>query len=176
MDRSLSALEQFSHKHPPKPGRTLVVGSKRYDDKPDRRALYDNAYGVDLLGGDGVDLVHDLENPLPASVGTFDHVDCVSVLEHVRRPWKMAESLEQCLNDGGTLLVCVPFVWRVHAYPSDYWRMTTEALPVLFPSVRWLDRRYLVDGRRRKLVPGREGMGGPWLARAEVVAAGVVCR
>lgn len=166
-------LEKFRRKFPEKEGRTLVVGSKRYDDKPDRRQLYPEAIGVDLLPGDGVDLVHDLEKPLPAAFGLFDHIDCVSVLEHVRRPWKMAESLERCLTDGGTILVCVPFAWRVHAYPSDYWRMTAEALPVLFPSVLWLERKYLVDGRRRKVVPGMTNGSGAWLARAELVAFGV---
>lgn len=169
-------FEKFRRKYPEREGRTLVVGSKRYDDKPDRRQLYAEAFGVDLLPGEGVDLVHDLEDPLPDKCGLFDHIDCVSVLEHVRRPWKMAETLEQCLVDFGTIVICVPFVWRVHAYPSDYWRMTTEALPVLFPSVQWLERKYLVDGRCRKIVPGRLSINGAWIARAELVAFGVKVR
>lgn len=173
MDHSIDLLEKFLWKQRIDPERTLVVGSKRYDDKPDRRAIYRNSLGVDMLPGDGVDVVHDLEQPLPSAYGTFDHIDCVSVLEHVRRPWKMAESLEQCLTEGGTLLVCVPFVWRVHAYPSDYWRMTAEALPVLFPNVEWRQRKYLTEARLRKLTPTREGGNGPWLARSELIAFGV---
>lgn len=173
MDKSLAGLDWFRRKHEERQGRTLVVGSKIYDEKYDRRKLYAQAFGVDMLPGDGVDLVHDLESPLPAVCGQFDHVDCVSVLEHVRRPWKMAESLEQCLKDGGTILVCVPFVWRLHSYPSDYWRMTAEALSVLFPKIEWQSRKYLVDGRCRNRVPGQAWKGGPWLARAELVAFGV---
>lgn len=173
MDQTADLLERFLWKQHIDPERVLVVGSKRYDDKPDRRFIYRNALGVDMLHGEGVDLVHDLENPLPESVGMFDHIDCVSVLEHVRRPWKMAENLELCLKDGGTILVCVPFVWRVHAYPSDYWRMTFEALDVLFPSIKWQARKYLTEGRLRKLTPTREGERGPWLARSELVAFGV---
>lgn len=173
MDHSLSPLEKFLRRQPVKEGRTLVVGSKQYDEKPDRRKLYPDAFGVDLQAGEGVDLVHDLEKPLPAEVGEFDHIDCVSVLEHVKRPWKMAGSLEQCLKTDGTILVCVPFVWRVHAYPSDYWRMTAEALPILFPRVDWLKRKYLANGRFRKLVPALSGSDGPFLARAELVGFGV---
>lgn len=173
MDHSWEALKAMLTRWPPSDGRALVVGSRRYDDKPDRRRLYTSAVGVDMLYGEGVDLVHDLEEPLPRKVGTFDHIDCVSVLEHVKRPWKMAENLESCLNPSGTILICVPFVWRLHAYPSDYWRMTAEALPVLFPSVEWLERKYLVDGRKRKIVPGFLSKVGPCLARAELIAAGV---
>lgn len=173
MDHSRNLLERFMRKQRIEPRRTLVVGSKIYDDKPDRRSIYPNAFGVDMLPGDGVDLVHDLENNLPVSAGMFDHIDCVSVLEHVQRPWKMAEALEACLVDGGTILVCVPFVWRIHAYPNDYWRMTAAALEVLFPSVQWVRRKYLSEGRARKLTPTREGGNGPWLARSELVAFGV---
>lgn len=173
MDQSYRALDAFLTRWPPTEGRALVVGSRRYDDKPDRRRIYANAFGVDMLDGPGVDLVHDLEDPLPPSAGKFDHIDCVSVLEHVKRPWKMAKTLESCLNRGGTILICVPFVWRLHAYPSDYWRMTAEALPILFPSIGWHERKYLVDGRKRKVVPGCVNEGGQWLARAELVAAGV---
>lgn len=173
MDPQVTLLEKFTRRMPIGLGRTLVVGSKLYDEKEDRRNLYENAFGVDLLAGDGVDLVHDLEHPLPESVGQFDHIDCVSVLEHVQRPWKMAESLEQCLKENGSILVCVPFVWRVHAYPSDYWRMTPEALSILFPNIEWLRRKYIADGKFRKLVPRVEHNGTPYLARAEVVGFGV---
>lgn len=54
---------------PPREGRTLVVGSKCYGEKQDRRKLYADAIGIDLFDGDGVDQVHDLEQPLPKSLG-----------------------------------------------------------------------------------------------------------
>jgi len=175
MDGSAKSLARFQAKWRPVPGRALVVGSKQYDDKPDRRALYEDGFGVDIEDGPGVDWVHDMEQPLPAELGKFAHVDCVSVLEHVQRPWKMAESIEACLMEGGSILISVPFVWRLHAYPSDYWRMTAEALPILFPSVEWRTRKYLVNGRFRKLVPGMQNHGA-WLARAELIAYGVKVR
>lgn len=176
MDKSADGLARFQRKWPAAPGRALVVGSKQYDEKADRRRLYEDAVGVDLEDGPGVDWVHDMEQHLPACLGVFDHVDCVSVLEHVRRPWKMAESIEACLSDGGSILISVPFVWRPHAYPSDFWRMTAEALPVLFPRVEWLARRYLINGKFRKVIPALGGAGGPYLARTELLAYGVKVR
>lgn len=170
-----AGLAKFMAKWPPREGRALVVGSKVYGNKLDRRTLYPEAVGVDLFEGDGVDVVLDLEQPLPVALGRFDHIDCVSVLEHVRHPWRMAENLEAALVDGGTLLVCVPFCWRLHAYPSDYWRMTAEALEVLFPSIEWRTRKYLVNGKARKIVPGRLDVDGQWMARAELVGMGVKC-
>ena len=82
--------------------------------------------------GEGVDLVLDLEESLPEGLGTFAHVECMSVLEHSKRPWLLAANPEQLMEPGATIFVSVPFIWRFHGYPSDYFRLTPEALPVLF--------------------------------------------
>lgn len=121
----------------PNAGRTLIVGSRLYVDKEDRRALYADALGVDMLAGPGVDRVLDLEQDLPDDLGQFDHVECMSVLEHARRPWLLAANIERLMKPGATIFFTIPFIWRVHAYPSDYWRMTPEAVKVIFPSVTW---------------------------------------
>lgn len=167
-------LQRFMSKWPISEGRTLVVGSKVYGGKEDRRSLYPNAIGLDLEAGEGVDIVHDLENAMPDYHGAFNHIDCVSVLEHVKRPWKMAKNIQGMMAEGATLLISVPFSWRIHAYPSDYWRITAEALPVLFPQIRWYQRKYSVSGRLRKVVPGGTSkLRGPWIARSELLAFGV---
>lgn len=152
-------------------GRALVVGSKQYRDKVDRRGLYKKATGMDMLAGDGVDIVHDLETPY---AGQFDHIDCVSVLEHVKRPWLMAENIEQLMAPGATILVSVPFIWRVHAYPSDYWRMTIEALPILFPNVEWLERGYMAGDVLVKK-PGVTNLDGHlYMQKTEAIAFGAI--
>lgn len=152
-------------------GRTLVVGSKLYDNF-DRRSLYRDVIGLDMQPGPGVDVVHDMEEPLPEGMGKFDHIDLCSVMEHCKRPWMMARAVEKALNKNGTLIVCVPFVWRVHAYPSDYWRITEQAFDVLFPSLEWIVRGYLVNGEVRKLVRGITNEEGTFMQRAEAVALG----
>lgn len=165
-------LERLRRKWARTDGCALVVGSKVYGEKEDRRQLYPDAIGVDLLEGYGVDLVHNMESPLPLSIGQFSHVDCCSVLEHVRHPWLMAASIEAAMCDGATLLVSVPFAWRRHAYPSDYWRMTPEALEVLFPSIQWIRRGYVVNGRMRSIVPGANDGNLVYIERAETVGIG----
>lgn len=173
---TITGLERFQRKWiGVAKGRTLVVGSKCYGGKLDRRTLYEDALGLDLFEGEGVDLVHDLEHPLPDRVGKFDHVDCFSVMEHCKRPWLMATNIERLLNHNGTILLAVPFVWRLHAYPNDYFRFTSDALPILFPSIKWMSRGYAVGHKVRQLVPGKEDEFGNWMQRAETVAVGVKC-
>ena len=71
-----SAAERFEREVVrPRQGRTLIVGSKVYADKEDRRGRYSDAVGVDMLSGDGVDFVVNLEEPLPKALGLFDHVE-----------------------------------------------------------------------------------------------------
>lgn len=172
---SVASLRKFADRHLIKPGRSLVVGSRIYATSPDRRTFYTpNAIGLDMLDGPGVDIVHDLEQPLEGHK-KFDHIDLCSVLEHVRRPWLLAHNVEKLLVRNGTLLVSVPFCWRVHAYPHDYWRMTPAALAIIFPSIHWLERKFLVGTELRKIVPGGESDGDKWIKRAETIAFGVRC-
>jgi len=151
-------------------GTALVVGSKQYKGKSDRRALYKRAVGLDLEAGEGVDIVHDLETP---HEGSFGHIDCCSVLEHVKRPWLLCANIEALMAPRATILVCVPFVWRVHAYPSDYWRMTPEALPILFPNIEWL-RLGFTDGKEWIKKPLALREDGVYLQKTEVIGFGTL--
>lgn len=133
-----SATARFEREYVrPATGRALIVGSRVYLDKEDRRERHADAFGVDMLDGPGVDRVLDLEQDLPDDLGQFDHVECMSVLEHSRRPWLLAANLERLMRPGATLFLTVPFMWRIHAYPSDHWRMTPEAVRLIFPGVTW---------------------------------------
>jgi hypothetical protein len=156
-------------------GRALVVGSKVYHTKPDRRALYEEAFGVDMEDGPGVDLVHDLERALPRKLGPFRHLDCVSVLEHVRNPFKFCANVEKALDPGASVLISVPWVWRFHGYPNDYWRFTPSAIRVLFPSVEWVAEAFLISGRIMDAVPKEQIGPHRYLAKSELVMAGRVC-
>ncbi len=130
----------------------LEVGSRRYKDhafldlkgffaehKPAARVT-----GCDLQAGDNVDVVVDLTHP-PRQVARalggrrFDTVLCVSVLEHIPNVFAAAASIEALLRPGGALFVSVPFVFRYHGYPGDFWRFTPEAVVHLFPQVDFRD-------------------------------------
>lgn len=169
-----SSLDKFEAAFvQPKPGRTLIVGSHLYRDKEDRRLRYPEAIGVDMLDGPGVDRIIDMEEVLPDDLGQFDHIECMSVLEHSRRPWLLAANLERLMRPGATIFVSVPFCWRIHAYPSDYWRMTPEAVKAIFPGIRWealmLASDKLCAGPKFKVI---KQAGFPYLARTETVGFG----
>jgi SAM-dependent methyltransferase len=85
-----------------------------------------------------VDVVCDLtapENPLHKNY--FDLVICCSVMEHVPRPWVMAEKISELVRPGGKLYVAVPWVWKYHGYPKDYYRFTHTAIEYLYPNFSW---------------------------------------
>ncbi len=126
----------------PKKGRTLIVGSYVTEGKDDRRKRYKDVVGVDMRHGPGVDRVLDMEVANENDLGMFDHVECTSMLEHVKHPWLVAVNIERMLNPGGTLFVTVPFNWRVHAYPDDYFRMTLSGIQILFENIEWLALKY----------------------------------
>jgi len=162
----------------PKIGRTLIVGSRVYRGREDRRQAYPDAIGVDMLAGRGVDHVLDLEESGAAlTLGQFAHIECWSVLEHSRRPWLLAANLEAMLETGGTIHVTVPFAWRVHNFPSDYWRFSKEGVRALFPSIDWRHVMFAQDKLRdnnRTPTLNKDAESGPsWIARTEVLAFGV---
>lgn len=155
-------------------GSVLVAGSKHYPGRPSMQDRYPGRkiVGADMQDGEGVNVVCDLEEPVGKFTGRFAHVDCCSVLEHSRRPWAMAENLTSYLKPNGTILLTVPFVWRVHAYPSDYFRFTIEGVRSLFPRVEWLRMDYVSDRIMGDRVPAIMQDDYPYLARTEVFAFG----
>ena len=164
----------------PREGRTLIVGSKIFGQREDRRLRYRDAVGVDMQAGDGVDVVVDLEDEDEisfADLGPFAHIECLSVLEHSRRPWLLAENMQRLLEPGGTIFLSVPFVWRFHGYPNDYFRFTAEGVRALFPLIRWEQLQYASDRLRPDhYLPGLEKAAGnsghPHLPRCEVMGFG----
>lgn len=155
----------------PAAGMALVLGSKVFPGREDRRRLFPLATGLDMQPGDGVDVVHDLAQPFPAA---FAHIDCVSLLEHCPRPWVVAENIMAMMLPGSTIFLSVPFVHRWHGYPSDYFRFTAEGVQSLFPAIAWEVIKY---GHRKLTDPGQKMScekidGLPFMPRCEVLAFG----
>ncbi len=120
----------------------LEVGSRDYGNTPDFRSMFPGYeyVSVDMQEGKGVDLVIDLTddlNTIREDLGKkrFKTIICFSVLEHCRDPFKMCRNIMQLLETNGVVFISVPFSWRIHGYPSDYWRFTPEGIKVLFPDL-----------------------------------------
>lgn len=126
-------------------GPVLEVGSKDYGSTvPFRKHLRSPEYvGLDLEPGPGVDIVGDLSQTLCGlAPERFALIICCSVLEHVEKPWEMAENIVTLMAPGGRLYISVPWVWRYHAYPDDYFRFSWRGIETLFPALRWEHRYY----------------------------------
>jgi SAM-dependent methyltransferase len=128
----------------PKPeGPVLEIGCKY--NRTGFRGFFENQglefKGTDIEEGDEnnpVDYVCDLtarKNSLPKNY--FDLVICCSVMEHVPNPWVMAEKISEVVKPGGKLYIAVPWVWKYHGYPKDYYRFTHSAIEYLFPQFSW---------------------------------------
>lgn len=135
------------------PQSVLEVGSKQYGSTIPFRRVYPQAdyVGVDLESGEGVDVLHNLE----AGVGPLkpaELVICCSVLEHTPKPWVMAETLEALTSKH--LYLAVPWVWRYHPYPDDYFRFSFSGVRSLFSNMEWDMAFSTNDG---EFVPAEQG-------------------
>lgn len=141
-------------------GTIVEIGSKQYGTTMRfRKLLRHTPYiGIDLEPGEGVDVVGDLTTGLCGLwPGAATMVICCSVLEHVAKPWLMAQNITTLLQTGGILYVTAPWVWRFHAYPDDYWRFSWRGVETLFPDLKWSHRYYsTLDGEFIRAVLGAD--------------------
>ncbi|MGC8906675.1 MAG: class I SAM-dependent methyltransferase [Desulfomonilaceae bacterium] len=61
---------------------------------------------------------------LPLRANSVDVVICSELLEHVKEPAPVLIEIFRVLRGKGILLLCAPFLNRIHADPSDYGRYT----------------------------------------------------
>lgn len=74
------------------------------------------------------DVQADVEGGLPFRDGSFRTCILFNVLEHLWRPEAAVAETARVLEIGGSLLVAVPFLYRVHRDPDDFRRFTVDAL------------------------------------------------
>ncbi|MFX0135559.1 MAG: methyltransferase domain-containing protein [Candidatus Hodarchaeota archaeon] len=61
---------------------------------------------------------------IPVKNNSFDVIICSELLEHVREPSLILKEAYRILKPGAVLLICVPFLFRIHSDPYDYGRYT----------------------------------------------------
>lgn len=75
-----------------------------------------------------VDYVTDLNSRLPIESSVADTVTSLSVMEHLYEPQTMLNEAYRILKPGGYLILQVPWQWRIHEAPHDYFRYTPYGL------------------------------------------------
>lgn len=111
-------------------GNVLVVGAGQ---EPYNQ-LMPNAERIlitDVAPYPGIDQVADAHK-LPFADNSFDHVIAIEVFEHLSDPRLAASEVCRVLVKDGTALVSVPFMFRVHGDPYDFYRYTRSGLKQIF--------------------------------------------
>jgi SAM-dependent methyltransferase len=92
--------------------------------------------GCDIRRGHGVDRIEDASQ-LSFGSGTVGTVLMFEILEHLPDPARAVDESFRVLRPDGLLAVSVPFTYRLHGFPTDYWRFTASGVDRLlarFPS------------------------------------------
>lgn len=111
----------------PKSATVLDIGGK----KVRKRGQFDIAKHpvkvkyVNINPGTSPDYLCDGSN-IPVESNSFDAVICSEVLEHVREPTPILKEAFRVLKPGGTIFICVPFLFRIHPDPDDFCRYTDQ--------------------------------------------------
>jgi len=84
-----------------------------------------------------VDVLADA-HALPFPDESLDGIFSNAVLEHVQRPWRVAEEIHRVLRPGGKVFINVPFLNVIHD-THDYFRFTDRGLDILFSRFRKID-------------------------------------
>ena len=83
--------------------------------------------GCDMRPGVGVDRIEDLSR-LTLDDDIAGTIICVETLEHVFAVQRAIDEMLRVLAPGGVIVITTPFDFRLHDYPSDYWRLTPACL------------------------------------------------
>lgn len=180
-------VDQFHFAHVPSIGRgalVLNVGGHRGA----KRGLFDldkfglNVVHMDIVSAKRPHVQADGTN-IPFRSSCFDAVVCSEVLEHVRAPVAVLREAHRVLRRGGALLICAPFLTRIHADPRDYGRYTDAFWAETLLETGFTDLRIerqglfwavLVDMVRDALYSSafltKDGSG--WLTRVASLAVG----
>lgn len=142
-------------------GRVLDMGGGR---KARYLKLLPEGLTVESVNIDpGIDPTHLVRpgEPLPLADDSFDAVICFNTLEHIYDAIPVLAELYRVVKPGGAVHVIVPFMFRIHGHPDDYFRATPSWWRETFDRLGFarLDLMPLVWGRgaTRAVVPGLHG-------------------
>lgn len=129
-------------------GAVLEIGSLDNGDgkSTQLRDFYTNGeyIGIDIQAGMNVDWAVDIcnydnfNNSNVWELNKANLIFAISVFEHLSKPWIAANNLTYLLQKNGLLFISVPWIWRYHPYPDDYFRYSFSGIKSLFPGFEWL--------------------------------------
>ena len=110
----------------------IGCGAKTYKEFLDENTQYTS---LDIDTTCNPDICIDVTNKKSISVlkrkkliGTFDAVLAIHVLEHVAEPKIAIDTIYSLLKKNGTCIIAVPYMYKYHPCPKDYYRYTKDGL------------------------------------------------
>ena len=104
-------------------------GEGMYRDEISRRAHY---VGMDFDESMDPEAVCNFNtDPFPFPDESFDFLFCLSVLEHVMYPFAVMEEIRRVMKPGGRGYIAVPFHYKAHGSPWDFFRYSKGGLHLL---------------------------------------------
>ena len=97
-----------------------------------RSLVFENCLYLEVYASLTADLIMEPACRYPIASASLDGISCLAVLEHVERPWAVAEELHRMLKPGGMIFIDWPFLQPVHGYPSHFYNATRAGLANLF--------------------------------------------
>jgi SAM-dependent methyltransferase len=115
-------------------GRVLEVGGRGSNAAFHRSILVGCEYSsMDIVAGPNVDYVGDAHDLLATfAPESFDAVLADQVFEHLHAPWKVVLEINRVLKVGGSVYVCSPSAFPLHAEPWDFFRFSDHSWHSLF--------------------------------------------
>jgi len=135
--------------------RLLNIGSstRQFREKEEpwiQENIFTPIYGIcsvdhlDMKAQDGVDIIGDLNDIIfleQLKLKYYDAILCSNLLEHVLNPEDICRGMEDCVNEGGFLIVTVPCLYPYHNDPID-----TMFRPDVEELVNYFKKSSLVEG------------------------------
>ena len=77
-------------------------------------------------------------------IGKYDLVLCMSVIEHIDKPWVAAANISALVAPGGHLFIAMPWFYPTHEGPGfgDHWRARPSGLKILFDDLEVVREEY----------------------------------
>jgi SAM-dependent methyltransferase len=107
-------------------GRTLDVGGGSQFTYTGLFRIEGAVESINISRSVGATWIADLNEPLSFADNEFDNVISLNTLEHVREDLALLREMVRVLRPGGSLILTVPFLYRMHGTPHDYHRHTEQ--------------------------------------------------
>lgn len=97
-------------------------------------------------------VIGDAHNKFTFAPQSFDVILLFEVLEHVKDPREIIRSCAYWLRPGGKLILSAPQYWKIHGWPSDYYRYTIYGLQELLNTSGLKTKKYWPMGGPYSLI------------------------